>query len=244
MWRKKPTPECGLVQQLAVPQAVCNLPWEDVLLDHLLRHVAFHLLVTDYQTANSNLARPQHLISSTLFTSWQNFLFFKKRITGNLISLSDLLLPACVVLPEEQLHPGQSEPVLLPSEHPGNAACTLPSDLLFHWKLDLLVWSASSCWWAAPSWTEWKCPPAYWTPWQCCFTNSVTSKNIIIVFVLTCPKQPSLGLSQMFGLARKLLSRMCFHFPITSPKSFLVVAKCKLISLHSTEHIIDQFNHY
>ena len=37
--------------------------------------------------------------------------------TGNLISLPDLLLPA-----GEQLHPGQSEPVPLPTEHPDNAA--------------------------------------------------------------------------------------------------------------------------
>ena len=34
-------------------------------------------------------------------------------LTGNLISLSDLLLPA-----GEQLHLGQSEPVPLPTEHP------------------------------------------------------------------------------------------------------------------------------
>jgi hypothetical protein len=107
--------------------------------------------------------------------------------TGNLISLSDLLLPA-----GGQLHPVQSEPVPLPTEHP---------------------------------------------------TNYATSKNIIIVFVLTCLKQASLGVSQMFGLARKLLSRVSFHFHITSPKSSLVVAKCKLSSL-STAYIIDQFKHY
>ena len=56
--------------------------------------------------------------------------------------MSDLLLPA-----NEQLHPGQSAPVL-PNEHPDSAACTLPYNLFYSvsasrlyskdWGLDLV----------------------------------------------------------------------------------------------------------
>ena len=47
-------------------------------------------------------------------------------------------------------------------------------------KPNLLVWSASSClcctpWRAAPSRTEWTCPPAFWTPWQCCSHSAIWS---------------------------------------------------------------------
>jgi hypothetical protein len=80
------------------------------------------------------------ILSSSVETeTCQNFLLFNKSITGNMISLSDLLLPAGVAPPAERLRPGKSEPVPLLSEHPYNAACTLPSQLLFYLKLELHV---------------------------------------------------------------------------------------------------------
>ena len=78
----------------------------------------------------------QRLTDSQFYPFLTKLPLFLEGITVNQISLSDLLLHnGCTS--KEQLHPGQSESVHLPYEHPGNALLAL-SHLIYSFTWNLI----------------------------------------------------------------------------------------------------------